>query len=357
MAEGQKPFLIAAAAGVVMLIVAAPIVAVMWNHAAADRANIQAALADVGARLDKNNAALEDMRKAASLAGITKQLDELNDRIKSTNEALAGVQKASLDNIRDRLDRVEAGVKSGNATLAGLQKGLTPDGVSKQIGQLAANLTALETSLAGIKQAIASKEALPQLAAVTGAPASRTDDMAGALDAIKKGFDQNSASDSKVLAALSGLQQSLKEMPAAAPARTDLVVVHMAAPETRFATAAGTAAAPIAPLSVHFQKIGGTDETAQTVVIVGKVKELIQGRKGCAVSVAGYADTLGPDDINLAVSKDRAHVMATKLKEALGSDVQIAETAWGERRLAEMTKDNVPSKANRRVDIAVQCKS
>ena len=358
MAEGQKPFLIGAAAGVVMVILTAPIAAVMWNHAAADRANIQAALADVGARLDKNNAAIEDMRKAASLAGVTRQLDELNDRIKSTNEALAGVQKASLDNIRDRLDRVEAGVKSGNATLAGLQKGLTPDGVSKQIGQLAANLTALETSLAGIKQAIAGKEALPQLAAATGAPASRTDDMTGALDAIKKGFDQSSASDSKMLAALSGLQQSLKEMPAAAAARTDLVVVHMAAPETRLATAAaGTAAAPIAPLSVHFQKIGGTDETAQTIAIVGKVKELIQGRKGCAVSVAGNADTLGPDDINFAVSKERAHVVATKLREALGNDVQVAETAWGARRLAEMTKDNVASKANRRVDIAVQCKS
>ena len=93
------------------------------------------------------------MRKAASLAGVTKQLDELNARIKSTNEALAGVQKASLDNIRDRLDRVEAGVKSSNTALTSLQKGLAPDGLSKQLGQLAANLTALETSLAGLKQA------------------------------------------------------------------------------------------------------------------------------------------------------------------------------------------------------------
>jgi outer membrane protein OmpA-like peptidoglycan-associated protein len=353
MAEGQRAFLIGAAAGVVMLAVAAPAAAVLWKHMAADQAKVQAALGELGSRLDKNNAALEEMRKTASLAGVTRQLGELNDRIKSTNEALAGVQKASLDNIRDRLDRVEAGVKSGNAALAGLQKGLAPDGMSKQLGQLAANLTALETSLAGLKQRMA---AAPQQQAAPAAPATNAGDVVGALDTIKKGLDQSSATDIKVLAAISGLQQSLNAAPAPAPDRTDLVVVHLAAPQT-IASAAGPTAAPIAPLSVHFQKIGGTDETAQTAAIAAKLKDLLKNHHGCAVSVAGYADTLGGDDINLAVSKDRAHTIAAKLKEALGDDVQIAETAWGERRLAEMTKDNVASKANRRVDIAVQCKS
>lgn len=352
MAEAQRPFLIGALAGLVIVAVAAPVVAMLWKHAAADRQQIQATLAEVDSRLDKTNAALEDMRKAASLAGVTKQLDELNARIKSTNEALAGVQKASLDNIRDRLDRVEAGIKSGNTALTSLQKGLAPDGLSKQLGQLAANLTALETSLASLKQATPA----PGAAATT----SNAGDMAGVLDQIKKGVDDSAASGGKVLAAVTGLQQALKSAPASpAAAVTDLVVVHVASPGAGSvqAGAAAQAAAPMAPLSVHFQKIGGTDETAQTIAIVDKVKEIVKGRKGCAISVAGYADTLGDDDINLAVSKDRAHVIATKLKDALGGDVSIAETAWGERRLQEMTKDNVASKANRRVDIAVQCKS
>src|SRR5690242_14474393 len=117
MAEARSPFLIGAAAGLVMLVVAAPAVAVLWRHAAADRAHILGTLAEVSGRLDKTAASLEEMRKTASLAGVKKQLDELNTRIKSTNEALAGVQKASLDNIRDRLDRVETGVKSGNTAL------------------------------------------------------------------------------------------------------------------------------------------------------------------------------------------------------------------------------------------------
>ena len=319
MAEAQKPFLIGAAAGVVMLALAAPAVAILWKRAAAERSQIQVALSEVSSRLDKNNAALEDMRKAASLAGVTKQMEELNARIKSTNEALAGVQKASLDNIRDRLEQVEAGVKSGNAALAGLQKGLSPDGMSKQLGQLAANLTALETSLASIRQSVPKGDA--------------------------------AAAPMKVAATL----DAMKTMPGSPAVPTELVVVHV---QTTPAPPAATAAnAAIAPLSVHFQKIGGTDETAQTVALVGKLKDLLKNRKGCAVSIAGYSDTLGDDDINLAVSKDRAHVIAAKLKEALGNDVSIAETAWGERRLAEMTKDNVASKSNRRGDIAVQCKS
>jgi outer membrane protein OmpA-like peptidoglycan-associated protein len=194
--------------------------------------------------------------------------------------------------------------------------------MSKQLGQLAANLTALETSLAGLKQAVPAK----------GDAAAAPVKVAATLDAMKT-------------------------MPTSASAvPTELIVVHMQNTAAA-APAATVASAAIAPLSVHFQKIGGTDETAQTVALVGKLKDLLKSRKGCAVSIAGYSDTLGDDDINLAVSKDRAHVIAVKLKEALGNDVSIAETAWGERRLAEMTKDNVASKANRRVDIAVQCKS
>jgi hypothetical protein len=204
------------------------------------------------------------MRKAASLAGVTKQLDELNARIKSTNEALAGVQKASLDNIRDRLDRVEAGVKSSNTALTSLQKGLAPDGLSKQLGQLAANLTALETSLAGLKQA---KPIGAAMSATTPGEA------AGMLDQIKKGVDESAASGGKVLAAITGLQQALKGAPlASGSAATDLVVVHVASPGGGNVQASAAAAAPMAPLSVHFQKIGGTDETAQTAAIVGKVR-------------------------------------------------------------------------------------
>jgi outer membrane protein OmpA-like peptidoglycan-associated protein len=308
MAEGKKSFFIGIAAGVVVVLLVTPVAYTLWKRASTERAQMLAALAAVNGKLAETDVAIATMQKSASLAGVTKQLDELNGRIKSANEALAGVQKASLDEIRNRLDQVEAGLKSDSANLAALQKGLGPDGLNKRLGQLSANLAALDTSLAAIKQA----------AGIAPAKGSST------LDAMKTG---------------------------SVPATTDLVVVHVQEPGMT------QTAAAIAPLSVNFQKIGGTDETAQTVALVAKLKSLLKDRKGCAVSVAGFADTLGPDDLNLAVSKDRAHVIATKLKDALGPDVQIAETAWGERHLHELTKDNVAAKANRRVDIAVQCKS
>ena len=311
MAEGQKSFFTGVGAGIVVVLLITPAAYMLWTHASAERAQMLSALAAIDGKLAKTDAAVATMQKTASLAGVTRQLDELNGRIKSANEALAGVQKASLDEIRNRLDKVEAGLKADSANLAALQKGLGPDGLNKRLGQLSANLAALDTSLAAIKQA-------------TGDGASNT---ANALDTMKTG-----------------------SVPVAATT-TDLVVVHVQEP------GATQAAAAIAPLSVNFQKIGGTDETAQTAAVVARLKDLLKGRTGCAVSVAGYADTLGPDGLNLQVSKERAHLIAAKLKTALGPDVQIAETAWGERRLHEMTRDNVPSKANRRVDIAVQCKS
>jgi outer membrane protein OmpA-like peptidoglycan-associated protein len=309
-ADGRKSFFIGIGAGIVVVLLVAPLAYMLWKHASAERTQMLAALSAIDAKLAKTDAAVAAMQKTASVSGVTKQLDELNGRIKSANEALAGVQKASLDEIRNRLDQVEARLKSDSANLAALQKGLGPDGLNKRLGQLSANLAALDTSLASIKQAAAA------------APVKT----ASALDTMKIGSVPEGHT-------------------------TDLVVVHMQEP------GASQVAAAIAPLSVNFQRIGGTDETAQTLALVAKLKDLLKDRKGCAVSVAGFADTLGPDDLNLAVSRDRAHVIAAKLKDALGPDVQIAETAWGERRLHEMTKDNVAAKANRRVDIAVQCKS
>jgi chromosome segregation ATPase len=164
-----------------------PVAYILWKHASAERAQMLAALSSIDGRLAKIDAAVGAMQNAASLAGVTKQLDELNGRIKSANEALAGVQKASFDEIRNRLDQVEAGLKSDGANLAALQKGLGPDGLNKRLGQLSANLAALDTSLASIKQATANGALLKR---------------ASALDTIKTGS-------------------------VAAAGATDLIVVHM----------------------------------------------------------------------------------------------------------------------------------
>src|SRR6185437_6094512 len=125
MAEGQKPLLTGIAAGVVVVLLVTPVGYVLWKRASAERAQMLATLSAIDGKLAK------------------------------TDAAVAGVQKASLDEIRNRLDQVETSLKSDSAALAGLQKGLGPDGLNKRLGQLSANLAALDTSLATIKLATA----------------------------------------------------------------------------------------------------------------------------------------------------------------------------------------------------------
>ena len=62
----------------------------------------------------------------------------------------------------------------------------------------------------------------------------------------------------------------------------------------------------VQPLDVQFAKIGSTDDNGQAALILPRLKTLIEGRKDCTISVAGYADTLGSDKLNLKISQERA---------------------------------------------------
>ena len=54
---------------------------------------------------------------------MTRSLDQLEDNIKSTNKALADIQRTiAAGNVRDRLDKMEKNFKAIDASLAALQK-------------------------------------------------------------------------------------------------------------------------------------------------------------------------------------------------------------------------------------------
>ena len=115
--------------------------------------------------------------------------------------------------------------------------------------------------------------------------------------------------------------------------------------------------AAVSPLDIEYAKVGSADDDGQAAMIIPKLKSIVEGRSGCTISVAGYADTLGNDEYNLTLSQKRARNIAEKIKSAFaGSDVAVNEAAWGERRLKDWTPDNTGNLANRRVDIAVNCK-
>jgi chromosome segregation ATPase len=159
MKDAHKPFWIGALAGIAVAALISPAAILFWNAYASDRDATQAQLTALAQRLDKNNQALIDMQKTASLTGVTQQLMELNGRIKSANEALAelqktsaGIQRSSLDKIADRLDRVDASLKANAEAVASLQKSAPLSNLSKQLAQLQANFASFDIQLAELKK-------------------------------------------------------------------------------------------------------------------------------------------------------------------------------------------------------------
>jgi len=350
MSEARRPFWIGALAGVAIAAIATPAAVLFWKTYSADRDATRKQLAELAQHLDQNNQAMAEMRKAASLAGVTRQLEELNGRIKNANEALAelqktsaSIQRASLDRIADRLDHMDADLKANADAVAAVQKSAPLANLSKQIGQVQANLTALDMTLAELKKTAVAADTAKRFDALEASLAALKASMPApapqlTLDDIKKGLDQ--------------AKQRTAGM--------DLVVIHAEPPVTARsaqASLAPAASAAMAPLGFEFKRIGASEDKMQTDAVIAKVKDVLKGRSNCAVSVAGYADTVGDDEFNLDLSKERAHNVALRLREVLGEQVQIAETGWGDRRVQVWTPPNTPRSENRRVDIAVHCAS
>lgn len=350
MSEARRPFWIGALAGVVIAAIAAPGAVLFWKAYTADRDATRSQLAELAKHLDSNNQAMAEMRKAASLAGVTRQLEELNTRIKNANEALAelqktsaSIQRASLDRIADRLDHMDADLKANADAVAAVQKSAPLANLSKQIGQVQANLTGLEMTLAELKRT-----------SVAADIAKRFDALEASLAALKASMP---APAPQLTAALDDIKTG-SEQAKPRQAGMDLVVIHAEPPvaaHSAQASLAPAASAAMAPLGFEFKRIGASEDNAQSDAVIAKVKDVLKGRSNCAISVAGYADTVGDDEFNLDLSKERAHNLALKLREALGDQVQIAETGWGARRLQVWTPPNTPKSENRRVDIAVHC--
>lgn len=388
MTEGQKSFWISIGAGAVLIVAIAPFAVSFWKNETSERALIKNELAELNSKITKSNETLAQLQKTASVEGIAKGLEQLNAKIKSTNDALAGMQKATLDGIAGKLEQLNANVKNANDALAGIQKATSLEGVVKELGQIDLKIKNANdaikgtndaladikktTSLDGVTEALgqlnakikSSNDALAQIQKAslsTGStPSTKTAALENSVGDLAKRIDDEKTLRGKLSDDIAKLQDALKTQSApkakAEPSadRNDVVVFYVQNPD---AMQKAQAAAPIAPLTVRFEKIGSLDDNGQADMIIQKLKAITKGRTDCSVTVAGYADTLGGDKINLAISKKRAHTIAAKLQTAFaGAPVHITEAAWGERRLQDWTPNNVGHEANRRVDVSVNCK-
>lgn len=67
------------------------------------------------------------------------------------------------------------------------------------------------------------------------------------------------------------------------------------------------------------------------------------------VNVSGYADTVGSDNVNLAISLRRAKNVANALNRGGVPTSRMTVKGYGEKNLAVQTGDNVVEPRNRRV--------
>ena len=368
MSDGQKTFWLSTAFVVVIAIGGVT----LWEVTNDTSAETLAAL---NAKIEQTNATLARVQKATSSGAMTRSLDQLEDNIKSTNKALAEIQRTiAAGNVRDRLDTLEKSIKSIDASLTSVQKSLPPadlaskvaaidstikalDGklaeapksVDQALGEIKASLKSTDASIAALKQAMPQKNLADQINPLND----QIKSLNGTLADIQKSTSLDGVK--KQLAALSNKLETTNKAVAGGSQPKEAVVFYLHMPN---AENLPQKVASISPLDIQFEKIGSTDDNGQAAVIIPKLKALVEGRSGCSISVAGYADTVGGDKVNLKISQKRARNIAQKIKEAFaGSEVQVNEAAWGERRLKNWTPDGTADENNRRVDIAVNCKS
>jgi outer membrane protein OmpA-like peptidoglycan-associated protein len=332
MSDGQKTFLFSAAFVVVIAIGGVT----LWKVVTGPTKHELAAL---NAKIEATNTALAQVQKATASKAMTQGLAELQDNIKSTNKALADIQRTiAAGNVRDRLDTLEKSVKGIDASLASLQK-------SQAAADLGGKVAAVESEVKALSGQTASLNGVAnQISPLNDKIKSLNDTLADI---------QKSTSLDGVKTQLTALSNKLESTNKAVGNEAVVFYLHMPNSENL-----PQKVASISPLDIQFEKVGSTDDNGRAAVIIPKLKALVEGRTGCTISVAGYADTLGNDKVNLKISQKRAQNIAQKIKDAFsGGKVQVNVAAWGERRLQKWTPDAIADEANRRVDIAVNCKS
>lgn len=312
------------------------------------------------ARIEKTvNTVKDEIAGAASAA----KLQDAATKLDNANAALAKLQDAAakLEDVRAALAKLQATVTKlddVSAAVAKLQATATKlDDVSAQVAKLqatAAKSDVLEKSLGEFTKAA---DMLKTSVAANASALAETHKSLAALDtAVKDGFSAATSSRSALKEEVAKLTQPGEPATTGATnkASEDLLVLYVAtqAPAQQVEPSRG---ATIPPMSVHFEKVGSTNDEGQTALIIRKLRPIFKKHHGCSIAVSGHADTLGNDDLNHKISKRRAQKVVTKLKSAFGGRVRITEAAWGERMLKEWTDDETPDVTNRRVDIVVRC--
>jgi len=289
--------------GTVLAVAAAGFV--LWNATADERTKLRTQLETLSATVDKTSAAVAELAKAPAPG-------------------------PAVGNVAPALGGIESSLAKLSAKL---------DATDKNLAALATKIDASDKAIGGVGD----------LKSATAAHGQALQQIKASLDSIKSTTEAQKVAIAALSTTTSTVAKDAAQVDTAkGPAERELVVVYV--PQS----AAKPNAAPPS-LTVRFDRTGGATANTQTQKLAADLKSMIGTRKDCMISVTGYADTLGDDTVNLAVSRERAQIVAKELRTALPG-VEVKEVAWGERSLAVWTPDNKVEMANRRVDINVECK-
>ncbi len=310
-------------------------------------------VAALATKVEAANGALADIKKTTSLETTTAQLRLLDANLKKTDDTLAQIQKSTaLDSVKSELGQLNSKIESANAALGEIQKNNSLGDIKTALASIGSKIEQANGALAEIQKAPAQTNQAQSADALAKLQASVND--------LKGRIDGDATSLTRISDAVAKLSDAGNSQGKPKQNTDDLVIFYVSTADVTGATGTATTASiasPIPPLAVHYERVGSLDDSGQTAAIVKQVKDILKDRKDCAIAISGHTDTLGDDENNLELSRERASEVTAKLKTALaGQNIPISQAAWGERRLQVWTRDGIGKKANRSVEISLTCK-
>ena len=106
------------------------------------------------------------------------------------------------------------------------------------------------------------------------------------------------------------------------------------------------------PATVYFDT-GSSTLSPQSMATIQQVAADYKTTANATVTLNGHTDTVGSQDVNMALAQRRAEAVRNALVREGVPAAAITAAAQGEASLPVQTADNVDERRNRSVDIAV----
>lgn len=104
---------------------------------------------------------------------------------------------------------------------------------------------------------------------------------------------------------------------------------------------------------VHFD-FDSAELSDDALTQLSAASEMIKKQTPAEVTVSGFADTAGPSEYNMTLSKARAENVSEALNDMGITNRILEQDAYGENKLAVETVDGIPLEENRRVLIELR---